>query len=276
MSELSILKAVILGIVQGATEFLPVSSSGHLVIFQDLLNVELGGQALVAFDVCLHLGTLISVVAVFWRDIAQMMMALAGKNLTESDIVPADARRLALYIVAATLPAAIAGVAFKDFFEKLFSNTMSAAAMLIATGFMLFFTRFSKVRHEGFVGLSFIRAMFVGCAQAVAIIPGISRSGSTISAALYTGIERPLAARFSFLLSIPAIGGAFLLEVKNLGSISGEMLFSVIAGTLVSAIVGFICIKWLLSIIKRGSFYAFAYYCWAAGVFVIAYKLFVT
>jgi undecaprenyl-diphosphatase len=273
MGQLSILKAVILGAVQGATEFLPVSSSGHLVIFQDLLNFELSGGPLVAFDVCLHLGTLISVVAVFWRDIAQMLASLAGRSIPNEDLAPPFARKMVLYIVLATIPAVAAALAFKEPLEGLFSNTVAAGAMLIVTGFILFFTRFSKVRHEGLAGMNFMRAMLIGCAQAVAIIPGISRSGSTISAALYAGIERPLAARFSFLLSIPAIGGAFALEFKELVTIPSDMLVAVVAGTAVAAVVGFVCIKWLLSIIRRGSFYAFAYYCWSVGALVLAYKL---
>jgi len=272
VNNLSIIKAIILGAIQGASEFLPVSSSGHLVIAQELLGVRLEGSGLLAFDVCLHFGTLIAIVAVFWRDIVEIIRAFV-KPCETSEV--SQARRLGLMIVLGTVPAVIAALLFADFFESLVSNPMAAAAMLLVTGAILWMTRFSREMGEGASGLKWWRSIVIGCAQAAAIIPGISRSGSTISAGLFLGLDRTLAARFSFLLAVPAIAGAMVLNVDDLAALSSDILLAVIIGTIVSAIVGFACIKWLLSLIRRGHFSVFAYYCWTIGIAAIVYKVFV-
>lgn len=281
MESLSILEAVFLGAVQGATEFLPVSSSGHLVIAQQLLGVNLEGGAMLAFDVCLHFGTLLAVVAVFWRDIGSILEALLRWRSSEghSDVTSkpdgglttADARRLGLYLIIGTIPAVVFGLAFKKFFEALFSDALAAALMLLVTGGILWGTRFAKGRDISVSRMGWQRALGVGLAQAVAIIPGISRSGSTIAGGLYLGLDRALAARFAFLLAVPAIGGAGLLELTELSSLSGDILIAVAIGMAVSAAVGFICVKWMLRIVQRGRLSWFAYYCWAAGLATIAY-----
>lgn len=278
MGQLTVFKAIILGALQGATEFLPVSSSGHLVIAQDLLGVQLDGGGLLAFDVCLHFGTLIAVFAAFWRDILSIICGIFGfipKQGFGDDMDVKRARFTALWIVIGTVPAVVVVFLFKDFFETLTTNALAAAFMLLVTGSFLWLTRFAKERTTGFSGLGFWRTIAIGCAQAVAILPGISRSGSTISMALFTGIDRNTAARFSFLLAIPAIGGAMVLSLGDLAMLSSEILTAVIAGTIVSALVGFLCIKLLLIVIGKGRFSMFAYYCWAVGLIVIIYKLFV-
>lgn len=275
MQQLSILKAIFLGALQGATEFLPVSSSGHLVIAQSLLNVQLDESSMLAFDVCLHVGTLVAIVAVFWRDIRDIVMSyfknsevdeLSQENLPPSHLTITQARKLGLYLVIGTIPAVIFGLSFKHFFEKLFSSPMAAGAMLMITGLILFGTRFADGREVRLGHMKWWRSLGVGIAQAVAIIPGISRSGSTIAGGLYLGLDRNLAARFAFLLAVPAIGGAAVLEYKSFMHLSSDIMAAAGIGTLVSAIVGFVCVKWMLGIVRRGRLSWFAYYCWFAGI----------
>lgn len=276
MNDLSMLKAVFLGALQGATEFLPVSSSGHLVIAQGLMGVKLENGGLLAFDVCLHFGTLLAIVAVFWRELVQMVRSLVRLRPSDEPYVPTglsmrEARRLALLLIVGTIPAGVLGVLFKDFFESLFSSVEAAAAMLLVTGVILWFTRYARSRDIGLSRMTWMQAILIGVAQAIAIIPGISRSGSTIAGGLYQGMERASAARFAFLLAVPAIGGAGILQIKDLASVSSEILWSIVVGTLVSFLVGIAAIKWLLGVVRRGRFSWFAYYCWAAGLATLAY-----
>lgn len=267
MEHISILKSVSLGALQGATEFLPVSSSGHLVIAQHLLDVKMEGGQLLAFDVCLHFGTLLAVLAVFWREISGILISVIApqKAVVGSSFSPSDSRKLFWFLIIGTIPAGFFGILFKDFFESLFSTPFWAAVMLIVTGFILWFTRYIKGEGRQVSEMGFVSALLIGVAQAVAIIPGISRSGSTISGGIYFGINRDLAAKFSFLLSVPAILGAAILQLGDLKGLSNGDLLSVGIGTFVSFIVGIAAIKWLLSIIRRHSFHWFAIYCWIVG-----------
>jgi len=274
MDELTIAKAVFLGALQGATEFLPVSSSGHLVIAQDILGVRLGNGGLVAFDVCLHFGTLVSVVVFFWRDIVDVVSSFFHRDPDapmKSGVSVRDARKLGIMLVIGTIPAGIVGIVLKDFFEGLFSNALAAGFMLLVTGAILWGTRFVKGEGVGLPGITLRQSLLIGFAQAVAIIPGISRSGSTIAGGLYTGLSRDMAARFAFLLSVPAIGGATVLQLDDLMHLSRETSLATFVGTVIAAIVGFACIKWLLGIVRRGHVSWFAPYCWAAGIATIVY-----
>lgn len=246
------------------------------MIFQTLLGVNIENGGLLAFDVCLHIGTLAAVIAVFWRDILSVIKGflnpkITGALIAEGDLTGAQARRLGIFIIIGTLPAVVFGLSFKHFFEKLFSNALAAGVMLIITGFILWFTRFAKNRAIGMPLMNSWRALAIGFAQAVAIIPGISRSGSTIAGGLYLGLDPKLAARFSFLLAIPAIGGAAVLQYRDILNLSHEILPAVLLGTIISAVVGFVCIKWLLRIVARGKFSWFAYYCWAVGLVSVIY-----
>lgn len=282
MEQLSILKAALLGALQGATEFLPVSSSGHLVIAQDLLHVKLENGAMLAFDVCLHVGTLLAVIIVFWRDILDIAASFFRKpelddvsleNAAPEKLTVSEARRLFIYLVIGTVPAGIAGLAFKDFFEGLFTNPLLAGVMLLVTGTILFGTRYADGREVKIVDMRWWQAAGVGIAQAIAIIPGISRSGSTIAGGLYLGLERKFSARFAFLLAVPAIAGAAVLQIKDFANLSGNLLISVAIGTAVSVVVGFVCVKWMLKIVSQGHLSWFAYYCWTAGLAFIVYKI---
>jgi len=276
MNSLSILKAIVLGAIQGATEFLPVSSSGHLVIVQNLLGVELEGGNLLAFDVCLHFGTLLAVLVFFRREVGQI---ISSYFRTVSDERPSggfsvrEARRVGLYIIIGTIPAAIAGPLLNDFFEGLVSNAISAAFMLLVTGAILWGTRWVDDGVRGVMQTGWVRALLIGCAQALAIIPGISRSGSTIAGALYLGINRDLAARFAFLLAVPAIAGATVFKLGDLANFPKEIMVATVAGTLVAFAVGLACIKWLLGVIRRGQISWFAPYCWLVGLATIIYIL---
>ncbi|MFH1654676.1 MAG: undecaprenyl-diphosphate phosphatase [Pseudomonadota bacterium] len=275
MSQLSILKASLLGALQGATEFLPVSSSGHLVLAQHFLGVELEGGQLLAFDVCLHFGTLLAVIFVFWRELAGMITAIFAPKMTTSvsAFSPKDSRRLFLFLVIATIPAGLIGVLFEDFFDGLFGNPLSASFMLIITGVILWFTKYIKGDGLGVERIGLTRSLIIGFSQALAIIPGISRSGSTISAAIYSGLNRDLAARFSFLLAVPAILGASILKIGDLSELSKDNLIAVVIGTAISCAVGVAAIKGLLAIIRRRSFHWFAVYCWVAGISSMIYLL---
>lgn len=268
MEQLTVIKALFLGILQGATEFLPVSSSGHLVIAQGLMNIKLENGVLAAFDVCLHFGTLLAIVAVFWRDVLQIFAGF----LTRAPVGDAkEFRKLGIFLILGTLPAVILGLSFKKFFENLFEAPLAAGFMLLITGAILWSTRYSKDKGAQLSEMRWWHSLVVGLAQAVAIIPGISRSGSTISGGLFLGFDRTFAAKFAFLLAVPAIAGAGLLEIKELGNLTNEMLMPTIVGTAAAAIVGFACIKWLLGIIRRGHFSWFAYYCWAVGITAIIF-----
>lgn len=256
---MNIFETVFLGIVQGLTEFLPVSSSGHLVIFQNMLGFK---EPELLLDCSLHFGTLVAVFLYFRSDLI--------KIITETwhfDFKGPHAN-LGLWVVAGSVPTGLIGLTFKSSFEGLFGSTTTVGLMLIVTGIIIAFIRLIP---EGFgtrnrVGL--LAALAIGTAQGLAIIPGISRSGTTIVCGLLFGLNRELAARFSFLLSIPAIIGALAIQ-WNFEALEKVGPVSLLFGFSVSAIVGFLALKLLMDMVKRGHLYYFAPYCWAVGVIVI-------
>lgn len=245
--------AVLLGIIQGLTEFLPISSSGHLVLTQELLGVNQPG---LTFELLVHFGTLLSVLIYFRRPIIRLVQALYRPDMKEE-------RRILLYLVIGTIPAGLVGVLLEDYFERAFASPLFTAFMLIVTGCILFSTRLA--RGEGStVGLK--SAVVMGIGQAFAILPGISRSGSTIAAGILSGVKPDKAAEFSFLLAIPAIAGALVLEFDSLISLDSALLGQYLAGTLASFVFGLAAVYVVLATIRRGKFEYFAYYCFAAGV----------
>lgn len=250
---MSYLDAIILGILQGLTEFLPVSSSGHLVLAQALLHVKSSG---VSIEVTVHLGTVLSVLVYFRKQLGLMILSLFRKEMVEE-------RRMVWLLVLGTIPAGIIGLLFKDFFESAFSSPMLTSVMLIITGFILFISRFAKSGKRP-VGLW--SAIGMGLGQAAAIFPGISRSGSTIVAGMLSGVQPSKAAEFSFLLAIPAIGGATILEGKQLLSLSPDMLDHYLLGSLFSFVFGLIAVYTVLAVVRRGRFEYFGYYCFAVGL----------
>ncbi|MGM0601726.1 MAG: undecaprenyl-diphosphate phosphatase [Bacillota bacterium] len=253
---MSLFQAVFLGLIQGLTEFLPISSSGHLVLFQHFFKIK-DNQML--FNVFLHLGTLIPIFIIFWIEIKEII--LLKKNR----------RRETIYILLAVIPTGIIGILFEDFFESLFSNPLSTGFMLLITGMILFITEKYSSGNKEIENLKFWQPVVVGLAQSGAIIPGISRSGSTIAASLLQGLNRKSAARFSFLISIPVIGGAGILQLKDISAsgLGSLNITLILAGVISAALSGFFAIKFLLKILKEGKLIYFSYYCWIIGIIVI-------
>ncbi len=254
---MELLKAVILGIVQGLTEFLPISSSGHLVIGSQILDFHKQG---IAFDVFLHLGTLLSVVIVFRQDIWAMALAPLqyAKGVRTKEV--RNNLKWDLYIIIATIPAVIAGLYLKDYIEVIFTNLPLVFVMLSITGVIMITSRFLGDRN---VELRGPQALMIGCAQALAIMPGLSRSGSTIFAGMAMGIERQLVARFSFIMSIPAILGAVVLQLGELVEHppSSESILNIGLGTAAAALSGYFAIVLLLDLVRKNRLQWFGYYC---------------
>lgn len=268
---MSVFDALVLAVLQGFTEFLPVSSSGHLVLAQQLLNIQ--GTKMLAFDVFVHFGTLISVVVLFWKDIIEIIRsfitALTISKLKE-EYRKTEHFRLGVAIIVGSIPAAILGLAFHDQVAEAFTDPKLVAMNLVITGLILFLTRLAKPVEGKKIGI--VSAFIIGIAQAIAILPGISRSGSTMSTAMYLKHSPVQAARFSFLLSVPVIAGAALIETRHIfkyGTSIGTLPF--IVGTLVAALTGYFAIKVLLRIMEKGKFSWFSFYCLAIGVLGIIF-----
>ncbi len=259
---MNIVQAFVLGIVQGITEFIPISSSGHLVLVPWLLNWPEPG---LAFDTIVHWGTLLAVLAVFWRDLVALARAWA-RSLVERNLEPTEAR-LAWLIIVGTLPAALMGFLWEDFFESLFRSPGWVAALLLVTGAILAFSERLGRRQLSMGDLSWLDSVLIGLAQGLAIAPGISRSGATIAVGLLRGVRREAAARYSFLLATPIIFGAGLLQLVELfqAGAGGAQLPPLVVGFLVAAVSGYLCIRFLLAYLQRGRLYVFAAYCWLAG-----------
>jgi undecaprenyl-diphosphatase len=272
---MNLVEAIILGIIQGLTEFLPVSSSGHLVLLQQFIGLK---EAELFFDVCVHLGTLVAVLIVFRKDVKNIIKALlrllvlAGQKDRLRFAIESDPElKMALLIVIGSIPTALLGLAFSGIADRLFASVFIVGLMLIVTGLLLWLTRWRTKgsqpldRHR----LTLKNAFLIGIVQGLAIIPGISRSGSTISIGLLLGIDRELAARYSFLLSIPAIIGAGLLSLKDALSGTHLNLQLPLVGALTAAIVGYAALRALLQVVKKGGLHLFAPYCWLIGIVAV-------
>ena len=267
---MTVLHALILGVVQGFTEFLPVSSSAHLVIVPELFGIP---APTLAFDILVHLATLVAVLAYFIQDVRNIVISVvAPRRFSRQEVT--FWRRLLLWLVIGSIPAAIAGFLFSDFFERLFSSTLSVGIFLVVTSLLLWGADFvlGRVDREP-AQLGAMRApdaLVVGCFQALAIAPGLSRSGATISAGIFLGFDRRTAARFSFLLSIPAIFGAFIYGLKDIGgAFAGADGLAYGLGAVSAAISGFVAIFFLMRYLKEHRLRLFAVYTLLLGVFVI-------
>jgi len=262
-------EAVILGVVQGLTEPLPVSSSAHLVIVPALVpGFQPPG---VAFDVFLHLGTLLGVVFFLRREIGELLASLmpgkgpaANSPGTDSGEKAAN-RRMFLWIMIATFLTGVIGIIFKDRIERLFESVETTACMLFITGILLFLSDRVKTNGRRKEDMNLTDGIVLGLVQAVALIPGISRSGSTITFGIFRGLERETSARFSFLLSIPAIGGAGILKSADLMRLPAGDLPLLGAGFLAAAVTGFLSLKLLFAMINKTGLAPFAWYCWFVG-----------
>lgn len=252
---MNFIQAIILGIVQGITEFLPISSSGHLVLMVKLFRIT---EPTLAFDTYLHLGTLVAVFAVFKDD----LLAILKKPF----------QKLTWLLLAGTIPTAIIGLMFKDIFEEMFHSGSTLGFEFVITGAILLLAGIQKNGRKGLKDTSYLDAAFIGVMQGAAIMPAISRSGLTISGALFRNLDREFAARFSFLLSIPAILGATMLQVKDMvevGGNSGISMGAIVAGALAAALSGYVSIKFMMNILKKGKMKYFAYYVFVLGFLVI-------
>ncbi|OGC91902.1 MAG: undecaprenyl-diphosphatase UppP [candidate division Zixibacteria bacterium RBG_16_48_11] len=259
---MTLLQALILGLVQGATEFIPVSSSAHLVLVPYLFDWKLDPQIAFAYDVLVHWGTLVAVVFYFRKDLWAYLSS-ATKGIFSGRPLYNLESKLAWLLVAGTIPAAIIGYLFADFFEQMFSRPLPASLFLFGTALLLTWSERQAKTGRPLESLDFWDALVIGSAQAVAIFPGISRSGATISAGLFRGIDKVAAARFSFLLSVPIIFGAGLLPLKDLLQMKqfSANLPLLLTGFLSALVSGYLCIDFLLKFLQRRKLYVFAGYC---------------
>ena len=266
-------QAILLGLVQGLTEFLPVSSSGHLAIIQKLLGLDPASPEMLSFDVCAHVGTLVAVASVF---APSMLSFLRGLVRQRSDLSgPGTLRRRApgwhvlLLAVVACVPTGAIGLGFKDQLQAAFDKPIAIGCCLIATGFLLMATRFVPTPRRGWRRFGLLAALLVGVAQGLAILPGVSRSGATICTALYCGLKRRWAAEFSFLIAFPAILGATLLEARHAFDGVAVPWGRVVVGSLVAAVSGYFALRTLVAMVRRARLHLFAYYCWPLGAAVL-------
>lgn len=268
---MNILQGIIIGIVQGLTEFLPVSSSAHLIFIQNILGVE----SSLAFDTFLHLGSLLAVLIYFRADIYKMIQAWL---LSVGDILQhrfkegfySDPyKRLSWYVILATIPVGIVGILFESQVDALFAGALYVpGCFLFITGTILYLSQRIASGQIDMSHMGWFQSLFMGLGQACAIMPGLSRSGTTIAAGLVVGLDKEFAAKFSFILSIPAIFGAFIVQLKDIGlSMSGDGA-AIILGFVAAFVSGYLAIKWLLDLIQNKSLDIFSYYCWVVGVIV--------
>ena len=271
---MTFLSSFLLGLVQGIAEFLPISSSGHLAIAQNLLGMSDAGTVPEFFDVLLHLGTLVAVFVAYWADIKDMVLEFfrgAGDLIHHSTPNPVPpARRLILLIILGTLPLFVV-LPVKDAVQSLSNSMVFIGAALIVTGVLLFVSDRVKKGRKNERTATWLDVLIVGLGQAIASMPGISRSGMTITTGCFVGFERKFAVRFSFLLSIPAVLGANILSLADAAKagINWAEVPVYLVGVVTAAVVGYLCIRLLRFIADRGKFGAFAYYCWAVGVLTL-------
>ena len=269
---MTLLEGAVLGLIQGLAEFLPISSSGHLAIAENLLGMETAVPEF--FDVLLHLGTLLAVFVAYWGEICEMIVEFFRgigdivHGTTPRQVPPA--RRLILLIVVATLPLLLV-LPFHKKVQALSGNMVFVGAALVVTGFLLFVCDLLRKGKKTEGRATVADALIVGVAQAIATLPGISRSGMSISAGCFCGFERKFAVRFSFLMSIPAILGANILSLADAakaGIVWTEVPMYMV-GVITAAVVGYACIRLLKLIAEKGRFGAFSYYCWAVGLLTL-------
>jgi len=273
---LTLFESIILGLIQGLSEFLPISSSGHLALLQYFFGIE--GESVLAFAVLLHLGTLLSIFAVYYKDIWDLIRELfatladlfTGRGLR---INANETRRLGFMIIVATIPTGIIGVLFNDLFESMYLSLAAIGTGLLITGTLLWFSEKIGKGRKNVLNMKFRDAFLVGLFQSVAITPGISRSGSTIVGGLFSGMKREIAVRFAFLISIPSVLGAVVMEAPSAfkSGIDMSMLTPIIIGVAIAAVSGFIAIKTMIRIVSNKKLYYFSFYTWAVGAIVLIY-----
>jgi undecaprenyl-diphosphatase len=265
----TIFHAFILGVLQGLTEFIPVSSTAHLLVVEHFMGLDANNDALFSFSVIIQLGTLVSVFIFYWQDLYSLLKAFFAKPFSTSE------NKLAWYIILATSPALIFGFILKDVVELLFRNALGGAVIrLFTTAVLLFLAEWLTKKKRVLDSMTWWDALFIGIMQVAAVFPGASRSGMTISGGMFRGFDRPSAARFAFLMSMPvmlAAGSYEMLEVLQMPDLS-EFLPLLAVGFVTAAIVGWLAIKWLIDYLSKRSLYLFAAYCALAGTIVFFLK----
>lgn len=286
-------EAIVMGLVQGLAEFLPVSSSGHLAIFKHILGIDLEASGGLVFDVMLHFGTLMAIFVAFWKDIKKLVIEGFGilggwfinagrffNNLFQKDkkeylpVINSAYRKFVMLVIVSTIPTGIMGILFKDIIEKASATLLVPGLCLIVTAILLTIADYAAEGHKRPNQISYKEAGLVGIAQGFATLPGLSRSGTTIAACLKLGFDKNFAVKYSFIMSIPAVLGASILEFKdfNVTGLDPVVMVNYIVGTVVAALVGYICIKTMLIIVRGKKFKGFAYYCLVVGAVAIIWN----
>lgn len=259
------LQAIILGVVQGLTEFLPVSSSGHLQLANEILGTDLNPESNLTFSLTLHAATVLSTVVILWAEIWKLIKGVFSRTFTAE-------QAYVLKIIISMIPVGIVGLFFKDYIEAAFSSIAVVGVMLLVTAALLTFAYYAKPRQKE--SLSYRDAFIIGLAQAVAVLPGLSRSGSTIATGLLLGNKKESVAQFSFLMVLPPILGNALLDCLKGDFGGGVETLPLVAGFVTAFITGCIACKWMIDIVKRGKLIWFAIYCAIAGVVALAAYIF--
>ena len=268
---MTILQSIILGIIQGLTEFLPISSSGHLVIVPYLLGWQIPAEDAFIFDVLVQVATLVAVFAYFWNDLITIGRAWVNGIIRRAPMRD-PAARLGWLLIVATIPSGMIGLLLKDAVEAAFASPAASGFFLLVTAGLLMLAEKIGQRDREAENLNWLDAIWIGVAQALAIFPGVSRSGATITGGMIRGLDRPAAARFSFLMSVPIMLAAGLLTAVDLLQMPnlGELLPAFIPGFLAAALVGYLSIRWLLGFLTRRSLVGFAIYCAVLGSLVLS------
>lgn len=289
---MSLLEAIFLGFVQGVAEFLPVSSSGHLAIFEKIFGIDEAG---IAFDVFLHIGTLVAVLLVFWRDVSRLFVEGVGivadscvnayafikaKKTKETPIyrkvIRSAYRKFAMLVIVSTIPTGIIGMLGRELVDKSSDTLIVPGLCLLITAVLLFMSDQIPDGTKTPKRTTYANAVFMGVCQGIATLPGLSRSGTTITSGLLCGLRRDFAVKYSFIMSIPAIIGAAMVEIPDMQrDIATTSAVYYIVGVIISAVVGFVCIKTMLIIVKNKKFKYFAYYCAVVGVIAVIASFFV-
>ena len=286
---MTILQAIFLGIIQGLTEFLPVSSSGHLAIAQNIFEIDTGGSML--FDIMLHVGTLAAVFVAYRKDIVRMIREAIcicidiGANtkiwisnrkndeaLRYKRIIHNNYRKFVVLILVSTIPTGVIGYAAKNLVEAASATLIVPGVCLLLTGVLLLVADFTEDGKKIPRDVSYTNGFFIGIAQGISTLPGLSRSGTTITACLVSGFDKRFAVKYSFLMAVPAVLGASVLEIKDAVAeeITGNLVLCCVIGAVVAGLVGYVCIKVMLSIVRKKKFKGFAIYCLVLGVAAIA------
>jgi undecaprenyl-diphosphatase len=270
---MTLLQSIILGIIQGLTEFLPISSSAHLVIVPYLLGWHIPAQEAFVFDVLVQLGTLLAVIFYFRKDLYRIILGVI-EGIIHRRPFSEPMSRLGWILVLATIPAVIAGILFKDLVERAFGSPIAVALFLLGTAALLVIAEWVGKRTRQFDTITWMDALIAGLFQVISLLPGISRSGSTITGGMIRNLDRPSAARFSFLMSVPVMLGAGALALVDLiksPNFTGQIP-TLIAGFIISAIVGYFSIRWLLSYLVKRPLYLFAVYCLVVSIIVLLFS----